>query len=139
MVRSRAAQLAGALACSYGGDERNGANVTKPTVGIALAVALLAAAAIVPVEAASGGAVAARSRSVFLKNIAFHPRTAHIRKGGTVTWRWRDGSIRHNVVGPGFRSPTKSRGIYTLQFRAPGTYRYTCTLHPGMNGTIVVG
>jgi plastocyanin len=103
----------------------------------ALAVTL-AAAAIGPAQAAPGGAVAARSRSVFLKNIAFHPRTAHIRVGGTVTWRWRDGSIRHNVVGSGFRSPTKSKGTYTLRFRAKGTYNYVCTLHPGMTGKIVV-
>ncbi|TMK38106.1 MAG: biphenyl 2,3-dioxygenase [Actinobacteria bacterium] len=113
--------------------------MTKSAIRIALCVALVAAAAIVPAQAASGGAVAARSRSVILKHIAFHPRTAHIRVGGTVTWRWRDGSIVHNVVGSGFRSPTKAMGTYTLRFRARGTYNYVCTIHPGMTGKVIVG
>jgi plastocyanin len=110
----------------------------KPLTRILLASILLGVAAIVPVQAASGGAVAASSRSVFLKHNAFHPRTVHIRRGGTVTWRWRDGSVRHNVIGSSFRSPTKARGTYTLRFPGAGRFGYTCSIHPGMNGTVIV-
>jgi hypothetical protein len=57
----------------------------------------------------------------------------------TPTPRRNDGGATHNVKGTGwgFRRP----GVGDLQhtFTAPGSYRYSCTLHLGMNGRVDVG
>jgi plastocyanin len=48
----------------------------------------------------------------------------------------------HNVTSRGKRrfasSPSMARGTYAVRFTRPGTYRYVCTIHFGMNGTVVV-
>jgi plastocyanin len=85
---------------------------------------------------------AAGPRTVVVENIDFQPRAAKITKGATVRWSFRDGATPHNVVSrgtPRFRSsPVKTRGSYEVRFRRAGTYRYVCTLHPGMAGRVVV-
>jgi plastocyanin len=76
--------------------------------------------------------------TVDLKNIAFNPSTVTIKAGQAVLWKFDDGSIAHNVVGNGWRSSDMSSGTYSHTFTAPGTYRYLCTIHTGMNGQVVV-
>ena len=58
--------------------------------------------------------------------------------GDTVTWVW-DGQAQHNVVGDGFQSPDQSSGTFKYTFERSGTYRYACTIHPGMEGSVTVG
>ncbi len=79
-----------------------------------------------------------KSLVVDAKNMEFKPETASARVGQTVAWRFVDRGIAHDVKGQGFQSPTQSKGSYTHTFTAPGTYPYVCTLHPGMEGTVVV-
>lgn len=79
---------------------------------------------------------------VVMKNINFNPGKVYAHVGQTVTWTNLD-DAPHNVTyasGPKFASsPTFTRGItWTLKLTTPGVIRYTCTIHPGMNGTIVV-
>jgi len=87
-------------------------------------------------------ASAAAGRTVVLKNIAFSPRSLSISKGSTVTFAFRDGSTAHNVVSVGSRRfrgiPTRTTGSRRRTFTRAGTYRYECTLHPGMTGRITV-
>ncbi len=99
----------------------------------------IAALAIIPVSA-WGGAHAARSHTVTLKNIAFHPGNLSINRGDSVTWLWRDGEVEHNVTGHGFHSRTQSSGSFTVRFTHSGTFNYHCTIHvsEGMKGKIVV-
>ena len=78
-----------------------------------------------------------------LRDIAFHAKVTKIRVGQRVRWRWADGKyVAHNIhsVGsPRFAGATaRTAGTWTVRFARKGTYRYTCTLHPGMNGTVVV-
>jgi plastocyanin len=74
-----------------------------------------------------------------MKGIRFSPATVTIRRGQTVTWKFDDGSIPHNVVATRFHSSsTKSSGTYTVRFTRAGTYSYVCTIHPGMQGKVVV-
>ena len=94
---------------------------------------------------ALGGHVAASAaggRTVALRNIAFSPKSLAIAKGTTVTFAFRDGSTDHNVVSIGsrrFRSiGVRSAGSPRRTFNRAGTYRYECTLHPGMTGRISV-
>lgn len=88
------------------------------------------------------GAAAAGGAQVRIKDIDFSPRTITIERGQSVTWRFLDRSVVHNVTSrgrPRFRgSPTKRSGTYTVRFRKPGTYRYVCTVHPNMRGRVVV-
>jgi hypothetical protein len=46
----------------------------------------------------------------------------------------------HNVTGTGWASPELQQGdSFTYTFDAAGIYPYACSLHPGMNGVVIVG
>ncbi len=89
--------------------------------------------------AASG---AAGGKTVTLRNIAFSPKSLTVSKGTTVTFAFRDDGIVHNVVGVGRKKfkaiSNRSSGSQRRTFTSSGTYRYQCTLHPGMTGRITV-
>ena len=95
--------------------------------------------------AALGGQIAASgaaSRTVTLKNIAFSPKKLSISKGSKVTFTFQDEDTEHNVMSSGakrFKSiGGRTSGSQARTFSRAGTYRYSCTLHPGMSGRIVV-
>ncbi|WP_204073833.1 cupredoxin domain-containing protein [Planotetraspora phitsanulokensis] len=85
-----------------------------------------------------GKAVAAKT--VAIKNFAFAPAAVKVPVGTTVTWTNTD-EEPHTVSatsGP-FRSGTLMTGAtYRYTFTKPGKYRYLCTIHPFMLGTVVV-
>jgi plastocyanin len=62
-----------------------------------------------------------------------------VKAGATVTWT-NDDDIPHTVVAPpNVRSkPLDSDQKFSFTFTTPGTYKYFCSLHPHMTGTIVV-
>src|SRR5918993_736101 len=62
-----------------------------------------------------------------------------ITKGQTVTWSFNDNGTPHNVKGTGWGSGDQASGTFQHTFTAPGSYRYSCTLHLGMNGRVDVG
>lgn len=68
----------------------------------------------------------------------FNPQTAFITKGGTVTWTF---ATLHNVTfgtgGPG-NIADRSSGSASLTFPNAGTFNYSCTIHAGMTGSVVV-
>lgn len=88
------------------------------------------------------GASAAAVRTVTVKNIAFSPRSLSISKGTTVRFAFRDGTTTHNVTSIGRRRfkaiGNRSAGSQSRTFTRAGTFRYECTLHPGMTGRISV-
>ncbi len=89
----------------------------------------------------SEGTSAGKASVVTLKNLAFQPDRVQINAGQTVTWRFEDGSIPHTVTAAdgSFDSGTKTSGQFSHRFAKPGTYDYTCTVHPQqMRGTVVV-
>lgn len=104
----------------------------------------LAAAALALTAAACGSssgtddqASSADGPTVNVVDYAFEPATATVEAGDTVTWVW-DGRAPHNVIGDGFRSTDQSSGTFSHTFEQPGTYPYGCTIHPGMEGRVVV-
>ena len=125
----------------------------KRLAAIGLSVVLLAlagcgSAGLPPGKASAGPHASGRSGDsnqnieVVMKNINFNPGKVYAHVGQTVTWTNRD-DAPHNVTyasGPKFASsPTFTRGVtWRLKLTTPGVIRYTCTIHPGMNGTIVV-
>ena len=76
--------------------------------------------------------------SVAVKDNFFQPDSVVLQVNDTVYWTWA-GSQQHNVTfGPGQASANKSTGTYNLQFTQVGKFGYTCTLHAGMKGVVVV-
>jgi plastocyanin len=76
--------------------------------------------------------------TVDAKDLKFLPPAIEVPQGTEVTWRFVDGSVPHNVKGDGFASETQSRGTFSHRFERAGSYRYTCDLHAGMDGRVVV-
>lgn len=110
-----------------------------------LAMPLLLLAGVVACGGSSdggGGAAGAVPRdTVILRDISFKPGELRVRPGDTVTWRFDDKGINHNVVAEdgSFESETFDTGTFTHTFDTPGRYPYICTLHAAdMKGVIVV-
>jgi plastocyanin len=86
------------------------------------------------IEPGPTATVAATAGSVF------DPRTVAITSGGSVTWTF---ALLHNVTftaatGVPANIPDTGTGSVQRQFNTPGTFNYSCTIHPGMSGTVVV-
>ncbi|HUC39975.1 MAG TPA: plastocyanin/azurin family copper-binding protein [Gemmatimonadales bacterium] len=78
--------------------------------------------------------------TVRIENFAFNPTVVNLQRGGVVTWVWALDTVSHNVTfsDPSLSSPTQSVGTHTVVFTAQGTFTYRCTIHSGMNGSVVV-
>jgi amicyanin len=93
-----------------------------------------------PVSSAPAPPVGANS--VTIKNFAFAPVALTVKAGTTVTWVNQDAEP-HTVTSQGGQGPLRSTalspsGRYSYTFTKPGTYRYLCTIHPFMTGTVTV-
>lgn len=80
--------------------------------------------------------------TVDVADMKFSPADVTVKVGETVTWKFKD-SVPHTVQGigdkaMGINSPIFDRGQWSYTFIAPGTYRYLCSLHPQMRGTVTV-
>jgi plastocyanin len=88
------------------------------------------------------GAPAARAEeaNVTIKEYAYGPAQLTVAAGTKVTWTNHD-QVPHTVVEEGkkFRSAAlDTNDSYSFVLTQPGTYRYFCSLHPQMVGTITV-
>lgn len=98
--------------------------------------ASLAVAAVILI---SGVAVAA-TRAVAIADFAFSPRTITITAGDRIRWTNSD-AVAHTATATNgaFDTGDLEQGeSATVRFTQPGTYRYICTPHPSMTGTIRV-
>lgn len=88
-----------------------------------------------PPVAEPGSAVAA----VEISDFAFSPETVEIDAGATVTWTNLD-TETHTVVGDGGigSDELQQDGEYSKTFPTPGSYSYRCSIHPAMEGTVIV-
>lgn len=78
--------------------------------------------------------------TISIDNFAFSQATLTVPAGTRVTWINRDDML-HTVVdeAKSFKSdPLDSGDSFSYVFDKPGTYKYFCSLHPHMTGTIVV-
>jgi plastocyanin len=102
-------------------------------LGIRLAIA---AAVLLPLGAFSAQADEVK---VTIDNFTFTPPELKLKVGDTVTWTNHD-DIPHTVVSAGkFRSKTMDTdNTFAFTFTAAGDYKYFCSLHPHMTGTIKV-
>ena len=87
-------------------------------------------------------AVAAAGIRVTLSELCFGPTVLYVTPGETVTWTNKD-STAHTVTGLGFRwgsdGDLLQGDAVSYRFAQPGIYPYSCIIHPGMVGAVVVG
>lgn len=99
-------------------------------------LAAVAAMAITVWMAASS--VTASAESVAVKSFAYSPNPVTVWAGGTVTWTNQD-PVAHDVkFGDGWQRDLPKGASTSRTFDQAGTFSYSCTLHSGMAGTVVV-
>ncbi len=77
---------------------------------------------------------------VIIKDFMFAPVALTVKAGSVVSWTNQDNEP-HTVASDAgvFRSGAlDTNESYTFKFDKPGTYRFLCSIHPYMVGTITV-
>src|SRR5580692_1357106 len=85
---------------------------------------------------------AAAPDTVTIANFAFSPTPLTVAPGTKVTWNNKD-EEPHTVTSADGGKTFKSDALdtddkFSFTFDKPGTYKYFCSIHPHMVGTIVV-
>lgn len=105
---------------------------------------LLAAVALLPATAA------ADNRRIAIADYRWSDEAIELDLGEHVTWYWTGPDTMHSVTGnspaaagmdsdPQTNQPQHRVGdTFRLDFSSPGTYRFRCKLHSGVNGEVVV-
>ena len=86
------------------------------------------------------GSAKAEEHVIPIKDFMFMPMAMTIAAGDTVTWDNQDGEP-HTVVSldGAFRSQAlDEKDKFSHQFTQAGTFKYLCSIHPKMVGTIIV-
>ena len=99
--------------------------------------AILAA---LPLALLLSGAPASADDTIVIKKFMFNPMDVTVPAGTDVTWENQDGEP-HTVVSltGDFRSQAlDEKDKFSHRFDKPGTYKYLCSIHPKMVGTITV-
>jgi plastocyanin len=88
-------------------------------------------------SAAEGSGPANR---IIVKDFMFQPTSMTVKAGTTVSWANMDDEPHTVVSDTGlFRSGAMDTNeSFSFKFDKPGTYHFTCSIHPRMVGTIVV-
>jgi len=77
---------------------------------------------------------------VWIQGMAFTPATITVTAGTTIVWTNKDGAT-HNVTsttGLFGSGSMATNATFSFLFSTPGTYPYTCTIHPSMTATVIV-
>ena len=76
---------------------------------------------------------------IVVKSGNFDPPSAVVTAGMQVTWNNQD-SVAYLIAdnNQSFAFNLPANGSFSLTFTDPGTYNYHCTVHPYMQGTIIV-
>jgi plastocyanin len=83
---------------------------------------------------------AAGRAEVRIDNFSFSPTTLTVKTGTQITWTNGD-DIPHTVVSNDHNFKSKVLGTgetFTFTAGTPGTYSYSCSIHPNMTGKVVV-
>ncbi len=94
-------------------------------------------------DTATNGAInpSIAANTVFIKNFSFYPALLNVKVGTKVTWINND-SVVHTVtsdsdilLNSGDIAPGQS---FSFTFTKPGSSAYHCSIHPTMNGAVLV-
>ena len=109
---------------------------TAALVAAMLSAPAMAAGAMAPMQMAAAEA----PNTIVMKNFDFTPMAMTVSAGTTVTWRNMDEEPHTVVSADGlFRSAAlDTKETFTFKFVKPGVYKYVCSIHPKMVGTITV-
>jgi OOP family OmpA-OmpF porin len=82
---------------------------------------------------------AVSDNTIRIKNLAFDQVNINVHTGSTVRWVNLD-SVPHRIV---FEDGADSTVLaasqsWSRKFDEAGTYKYACTIHPTMQGTVIV-
>jgi plastocyanin len=109
-------------------------------VAILLMPSLVVASFYAISAAPAPAAPAAADTTIKISEFLFSPISMTVAAGTTVHWKNLDAEP-HTVRGVdnNFRSdPLDQNDSFAFKFDQPGTYRYVCSIHPQMLGTIIV-
>ncbi len=114
-------------------------------IGLVLGGVGVAALSTATLPAVGGSGVAAvatagRAATVQIENFAFRPSDLTVTAGTTVVWKNADDSP-HRIAdsnGAYASAALDTDDSYSHSFATPGVYRYLCSIHPYMRGTITV-
>jgi plastocyanin len=83
---------------------------------------------------------AAAPNNIEVKDFMFSPTTLTVEAGAQVSWVNKDDEPHTVVSDTGlFRSGALDTDEkFSFKFDKPGTYHFTCSIHPRMVGTIIV-
>jgi plastocyanin len=103
-------------------------------------MAALGAAALCLSAGSLANAGASDTTQIVIKDFMFVPMSLTVKAGSTVTWANKDDEPHTVVSDTGlFRSgAVDTDETFTFKFDKPGTYHFTCSIHPQMVGTVVV-
>ena len=107
-------------------------------------LASLTLTALISFQAPPSGVAAAPAGAgkaeVQIDNFSFSPTALTVKAGTQITWTNAD-DIPHTVVSDGHTFKSKILGTgekFTFTAAKPGTYSYSCSIHPNMTGKVVV-
>ena len=83
---------------------------------------------------------ATSTEAVSISGFAFNPADLKIKQGTKVVWTNND-TVSHTVTGDAkvINSPKLAPGAsYSFTFTKTGAFKYSCTIHPSMRGTVEV-
>lgn len=118
------------------GARRGALSLTGALLAVAAGVALVVGGV---GGAAASGDSAAKTAHVIIKSFKYHPKPLNIRKGTRVAFTNKD-RAPHTATHPGMFNTGVIRHNKTKfhTFSKKGTFRFHCTIHPNMKGTVVV-
>jgi plastocyanin len=80
--------------------------------------------------------------AVTIENFAFNPANITVKKGTTVTWTNKDSSPHTVIETDGQTGPNSgdlaTGKTFTFTYNTVGTFKYHCSIHSSMTGTVTV-
>jgi plastocyanin len=114
------------------------AMLESPLLRSVISRSTLVAALVTTLYAPAGSSAA--EETVAIINSHYKPASVTVSLGDTVTWV-NQGFVLHNVTAENgeFASSTLHGGQkFSVKFTKPGTFDYSCTIHPQMTGKVIV-
>lgn len=109
-------------------------------MGIWGAVLMLSIAGACGDDNGGGDEVEDADATVVVENSAFTPAEVRAKANDVVRWEFKD-AFDHTVTaedGAFDSKPTKAPNLFEFVATSPGTFKYKCTIHPSMTGTLVI-
>jgi plastocyanin len=75
---------------------------------------------------------------ISVRSLQFAPKKLAAKPNQKINFVWKE-NVAHNIVfDKTHKSPTQNKGSWATSFDKAGTYKFKCTLHPGMVGEVTV-